>query len=408
MNRVLIERLAAGGDGVGRLPDGLTVFVPRTAPGDQVDVEVVERHPRYARGRAGERHTSAPERVTPACIHYTRDDCGGCQLQHLAPDSQLAAKRTMVGDALRRIGKRLVADPPIVSSPDVWRYRTKITLAAKDAVIGLHRFDRPGDLFQLEDCRITREPLMELWAAIRQAREFLPNGVESIVLRETRGGERHVVVESPEAWDATALAKAVGGAGISYWWKPLAGGARVVHGPAKGFPALAFEQINAPLAAEIRTGAVAALGDLTGKTAWDLYGGVGDTARLLAAAGATVWSVDSDESAITWAEGQPHDGISFLATRCEEALHRLPTPDVVVMNPPRTGLHKRVSVALDRWAAEARRSGRVALAAYVSCDPATLARDLGRMPSLEIAGVTAYDLFPQTSHVETLVALKSA
>ena len=82
---------------------------------------------------------------------------------------------------------------------------------------------------------------------------------------------------------------------------------------------------------------------------------------------------------------------------------RLPEPEAVVVNPPRTGMHRSVSQTLERWAAAKR--GR--LLSYVSCDPATLARDLNRMPSLEIRTVNAYDLFPQTSHVEALVALES-
>jgi 23S rRNA (uracil1939-C5)-methyltransferase len=408
MSVVLIERLAAGGDGVGKLPDGLTVFVPRTAPGDQVDVEVVERHPRFARGRAGERHASGPDRATPLCPHYTKDDCGGCQLQHLTPESQLSAKRSIVGEALRRIGKRVVADPEIVAAKDTWHYRTKITLAARGKLIGLHRFDRPGDIFALDDCRITREPLMQLWSTIRRHQELLPADLTTLVLRESRGGERHVVAECPAVWEPSPLAQAVGDASVSYWWKPVTGGARVMHGPSGGFPALAFEQNNPALAEDIRAAAVTALGDVTGKTVWDLFGGVGDSARLLASRGAAVWSIDADESAIEWAGRQAHEGITYLAGRCEETLQRLPVPDAVVVNPPRTGLHRRVATALDKWAADARRSGRSAMLSYISCDPATLARDLARMPALGIARVTAYDLFPQTSHVETLAVLTAA
>src|SRR5262249_16061031 len=124
-------------------------------------------------------------------------------------------------------------------------------------------------------------------------------------------------------WDAGPLAAAVGDVRVSYWWKPDGGGARVVHGPATGFPALAFEQNNPALAAEIRQVAVAALGDLTGKTVWDLYGGTGDSARLLAARGGAVWSVDADESAVEWALKQGTQNITYVTGRCEEVLHRL-------------------------------------------------------------------------------------
>jgi tRNA/tmRNA/rRNA uracil-C5-methylase (TrmA/RlmC/RlmD family) len=177
-----------------------------------------------------------------------------------------------------------------------------------------------------------------------------------------------------------------------------------VAGPHTGFPALAFEQANPVLAARIREDAVSALGDVAGRVVWDLYGGVGDTARLLAAQGALVWSVDRDRSAIEWARGQEQGrGIHWVTDLVEESLHRLPVPDAVVVNPPRSGLVARVSGALEAWAAR-RPGGRLA---YVSCDPATLARDVARIPSAAVTQVCAYDLFPQTSHVETLVVLEA-
>ncbi|MEO8227705.1 MAG: TRAM domain-containing protein, partial [Gemmatimonadota bacterium] len=111
---VRVLRLAAGGDGVGRLEDGRTVFVPRTAPGDLVELARLRTHRRFARARVARVVEPAPERVVPPCPHYTADDCGGCQLQHLDPAAQREARRGFVGDALRRIGMVDVPDPPIV------------------------------------------------------------------------------------------------------------------------------------------------------------------------------------------------------------------------------------------------------------------------------------------------------
>jgi tRNA/tmRNA/rRNA uracil-C5-methylase (TrmA/RlmC/RlmD family) len=117
-----------------------------------------------------------------------------------------------------------------------------------------------------------------------------------------------------------------------------------------------------------------------------------------------VWSVDRDRGAIAWARRQEEgQRIRWVSGLVEESLHRLPAPDAVVVNPPRSGLATRVSGALDAWGAQ-RPGGHVV---YVSCDPATLARDLARMPSLAVAQVRAYDLFPQTSHVETVVVLEA-
>jgi 23S rRNA (uracil1939-C5)-methyltransferase len=160
--------------------------------------------------------------------------------------------------------------------------------------------------------------------------------------------------------------------------------------------------VNPVLASRIRSDAVEALGDVSGRVVWDLYGGVGDTARLLAARGARVWCVDSDRSAVEWAEAAGGAG-NFLAARVEDVLGRLPPPDSVVANPPRIGFDFRVVRHLLRWGE--RGAGR--RVSYVSCDPATLARDLKRLSAFRIVSVSAYDLFPQTAHVESLVVLET-
>jgi 23S rRNA (uracil1939-C5)-methyltransferase len=407
MVTVTIDRLAAGGDGVGRLPDGMAVFVPRTAPGDVADIEVVERRARFARGRIHRLLGEAPERVAPACRHYVDDRCGGCQLQHLALSAQQEAKQALVRDAVRRIARREAAEPELARSTRGWRYRTRVTLAVRHGRVGFHRYDDPRDVFALEDCLIARESLMALWRRVRAVR--LPADATGIVLREDRDGGLHVVVEGGgEPWKPDTTATAGLDAPVSWWWRPARGAARIVAGPRTGFPALAFEQSNAEEAARIRLAAVEALGPVAHQVVWDLYGGVGDTARLLAARGAAVWSVDQDRAAVSWGERQPAEAagsVRFLAGRVEEVLHRLPEPRAVVVNPPRTGLHRRVADHLQAWAA--RRAGPVCLV-YVSCDPATLGRDLARMPALSIGRLRVYDLFPQTAHVEALAVLEAA
>src|SRR2546422_4054600 len=174
---VAITGIADGGDGVGRLGDGRAVFVPRTAPGERVRLrDGVRLHKTFARGELAEVVAPAPvsgpagsARVTPPCPHYGRDRCGGCQLQHLAYDAQLAAKRAIVGEALRRIGKLDVPDPEIEPAPDPWHYRTKMTLAiargrrakgSAAATIGLHPYDRPDRVFGLRECHIVDPRLL--------------------------------------------------------------------------------------------------------------------------------------------------------------------------------------------------------------------------------------------------------
>ncbi|HEX5580339.1 MAG TPA: TRAM domain-containing protein, partial [Gemmatimonadaceae bacterium] len=164
--RVEIESIAAGGDGVARV-DGLVVFVPRSAPGD-VGVVDYELRGRLARGRMVELERASAARVEPPCPHYTADRCGGCQLQHLGYEAQLAAKGRIVSDALARIGGHAVASPEVRPSPRPWRYRRKLTLALRRVgsrwVSGLHPYDAPGRVFDLVDCPITDERVLAAWA----------------------------------------------------------------------------------------------------------------------------------------------------------------------------------------------------------------------------------------------------
>jgi tRNA/tmRNA/rRNA uracil-C5-methylase (TrmA/RlmC/RlmD family) len=330
-------------------------------------------------------------------------------LQHLAPATQLAVKRTVVGDALRRIGKMDVEDPPIEAPADGWRYRSKITLAVRETsqgrVIGFHRYGEPGVIFPLEDCRIANERLMDLWRAVRPHADLLPAGIEALVLREDREGGLHVVARGGGGapWTATDLADRLDPS-VSLWWQPAQGAARVMRGPETGFPALAFEQSNAALAGRIRASAVEALGEIHDAVVWDLYGGVGDTARLLGARGARVWSVDFDRTAQEWAVRHGSPQITFVHGLVEATVDGLPDPDAVIVNPPRSGLASAVAARLGRWG-EAHPGSTLA---YISCDPATLARDLRALPGFNLRRVAAYDLFPQTSHVETLAIGEAA
>jgi 23S rRNA (uracil1939-C5)-methyltransferase len=401
-----VRGIATGGEGVGQLPDGMTVFVPRTAPGDVVEVAVTERHRRWARARPVRLVDPGPDRTTPACPHYDADECGGCQLQHLTADAQRAAKQAIVREVLSRVGGRQVSVPPVVAAPSPWRYRSKISLAVGAGRIGFHRYDRPGDVFDLADCHVAVPELMVLVDAVRSARSVLPAAATHVVLRLDHAGGRHVVVKGGMApWDAAALANVIGEGTV--WWEPAGGAVRALTGDGGAFPALAFQQVNPQVADRIRRDAVAWLEASPGGTAWDLYGGVGEAARLLARGGSRVWSVDADRSAVAWAVRQPPQGTvtpAYVAGRVEEVLHRLPAPDAVLLNPPRQGADGRVAAMLERL----RAAGHARRVAYVSCDPATLARDLARLPGYSLCSVVAHDMFPQTAHVESLALLEAA
>jgi 23S rRNA (uracil1939-C5)-methyltransferase len=402
---IRILRLAAGGDGVGKLEDGRTVFVPRTAPGDLIEVVSLKEHKKFARARLSRVLEPSPHRVEPRCPHYVRDDCGGCQLQHLDNRTQLASRQSFVGDALRRIGKREVEDPPIVPSPESYDYRTKLTLhAAAGGRIGLHRYDRPDQVFDLKWCHITVPPLMELWQAVRRVRELLPPQLLQLVLRLDRAGGCHLIIRmgEGEVWSgADRLLAELRRRGITatVWYQPPEGVARAVAGAKEAFPATVFEQINPAMGDRVRDFAVQQLGDVEGRRVWDLYAGIGETTALLVNRGARVESVELDGRAVAEAETRG-PAARRLAGRVEDVLTELRSPDAVITNPPRTGMHERVSAELERV-----RPGRLV---YISCDPATLARDLQRMPGYRLTSLQAFDLFPQTTHVETVAVLEPA
>jgi 23S rRNA (uracil1939-C5)-methyltransferase len=401
---VRVERVAAGGDGVARLHDGKTVFVPRTAPGDLVELTRIRDYKRFARAWPGRILEPSPRRVEPRCPHYVQDECGGCQLQHLSYDAQLEARGSLVGEAIRRLGKRDASDPPIVPSPKAYEYRTKVTLhVSQDGRrIGLRRYHRPDEIFDLQWCHITVPELMELWASLRKLRTLLPAGLVQLVLRLDRGGGRHLVlrVEAGEAWTGfDRLRQELEGlhSPATIWYHPKGGSPRAIAGAAEAFPATVFEQVHPAMGDAVRAFALEQLGPVAGRRIWDLYAGIGETTAALVEQGAVLESVEIDRRAVAEAESRGPAARRHVG-RVEELLTKLRQPDLVITNPPRTGMDQRVVAELNRLAPE-----RVV---YISCDPATLARDLQRLERFKISRLQAFDLFPQTTHVETVAVLE--
>lgn len=406
MSPVRIERLAAGGDGIGRMDDGRAVFVPRTAPGDLLELSTVRQYRRFVRARPGRLLEPGPGRVEPRCPHYTADECGGCQLQHLALPDQQVARRAFVGDALRRLARLDVGDPELVPAERAFEYRTKLTLssAGRGGAIGLRRYDRPGDIFSLDRCHLAVPEIMALWSELRRLRSLLPENLDRLVLRLDRTGGLHVVarVNGTAGWikaDSLHRSLADRGQPATLWWHPEGGAPRAVAGAGEAYPATVFEQVHPEMGDRARAFAVSEMGEVSGQTVWDLYAGIGETTAALVRAGAVVESVEVDTRAVAAAEAS---GLAARrhAARVEDAVDRMASPRFVVSNPPRTGMDARVSAAIERAHPE-----RVV---YVSCDPATLARDLTRLPSYELRRVRCFDLFPQTAHVETVAVLERA
>lgn len=411
---VAVSGIATGGDGVGRLSDGRAVFVPRTAPGERVRLrpQSVRMHKRYARGEVAEILAPAASRVVAACAHYDGDHCGGCQLQHLSYAAQLAAKRDIVLDTVRRIGKIDVPEAEVFGASEPWRYLTRVSLVrtgGRTPAFGFARYDRPGVAFRLADCHIADLRLMALWHELNHHIDLLPEAAGRITLRLDRAGTRHVIVESPgEPWrDADRLRDALqDGASVTCWWHPVEGAARIVVGPETGFPPIGFEADHPAMDRLVRDWAVERLGAVRASVVWDLYGGIADTAVRLALREAIVVSVDADEQAVSWARRRPEiaaagERVRVIAARAEDVLQRLPDPQAVIVRPPRAGLHWDVALRLT--------SDPVPQLVYVARDPATLARDLHRVSvNYAVRALGIFDAGPQTAQVEIVVHLAAA
>jgi len=415
---VEIDSIAAGGEGVGRLADGRVTFVHRTAPGDRVEIALTERKERWTRGRLLRVIGPSPERRDPPCRFYAR--CGGCTLEHMHYDAQLRAKARIVADALTRIGGLAVETPEVVASPGEFRYRNRVSFALRrgehgSVVAGFHALGAPDEIVDLDGaCLLPEEPIARVWDALRREwgpdAQRLPSGaVLRLTLRANAAGEVSLLVEGgygpgrPEE-----LVARVPGL-VSVWHRPRDASPELAAG-APGLPetwgdetvelsGAAFLQVNRGAAALLEAHVAGLAGDVAGLRVVDAYCGVGFHARRLARAGAAVVGIELDPQAVDEATRAAPGGARFIEGPVEELIRAELPADLVILNPPRAGVHADVAEALALAPAD-----RVI---YVSCNPATLARDLKRMgDTYRLESVRAFDLFPQTAHVETVVLLR--
>ena len=399
---VTVESIAAGGDGVARA-EGFVVFVPRSAPGDVGVVDIAMRGS-FARAPFLELITPAPSRVEPACPHYVVDRCGGCQLQHMEYRAQLEAKGGIIRDSIVRIGKRVISEPQVEPSAQQWRYRRKLTLAMQRQgtrwIAGLHPYDSPRKVFPLGDCPITDERVVAIWKEIMISQSMLPiaSALRGAVRIDDAGAT--FVLEGGDVWpDAPRFFDAVPSLN-ALWWIPEKKRRRLMQqrGDLNALGA-SFVQVNAPVAAQMHEHVLARVLAYRPETVIDGYSGSGELALALAETGVHVAAIELDLDASSHASLRLPEGSRAISAKVEEVLASLLPADVVVLNPPRTGVDGRVTELLE----QASPAPRAII--YVSCNPATLARDLARLPHYRIESLRAFDMFPQTAHVETVCEL---
>lgn len=433
-----IEGIGSGGEGVGRLEDGRVVFVHRAAPGDEVRVELTRVKPRWARGRLVEVMEASPERRTPPCPFQSR--CGSCPLEHLEYEAQLRAKRTMVVDALERIGG-LETLPPVEvhPSPREFRYRNRVTfhlrrLRAGRVVAGFHELERPGRIVDVDGgCLLPEEPIARCWDELRElwgprANRLPPGGSLRLTLRATSDGQVLLLVdgpgrkENPEGSQAPRSkvdleAMKEGAAELvdrlpalaAVWWQDEVEGGPVLLagvepveeqwlGESYSIRPGAFLQVNREGAEILHDLVLRELGAPRGRRVVDAYCGAGVYGRRMARHGGLAVGIEADPGAAAMARQRAPDGFTVLEGLVEDRLPEALPADLVVLNPPRTGVAPEVAEALAASAPQ-----RIV---YVSCDAATLARDLVRLGSRYApTRIQLVDLFPQTAHVETVLTL---
>lgn len=379
---VEIERLLPGGVGLAHA-DGLTLFVSLAAPGDTLRVSIDRVQGNVGFASIVEILKPSPVRVEPPCPYFGR--CGGCDFQQLTYEAQLQAKVEMIRDCFHRIAK-LEAPGGIHITPSVnqWRYRARASwqVAAQEKLLGY--FERGSNrVCDVEYCAVLAPPLEETLEQVRK--EVAARDVRQLRHVDAVVGEESVSV-SPSI--AGFSARTV---------------SRRIAGETYSFSADTFFQVNHELLEPLID---AALGDAKGQLAIDLYCGAGLFTLPLARRFAHVTGVEAHPRAVEFArrnvERAKLENVEIANLGVADWLkHSLSFEvlDFLLLDPPRVGCENSVIAGI--LALRPRRM------AYVSCDPATLARDLKKLiaDGYVLDSVAAFDMFPQTHHVEMVARL---
>lgn len=432
--RLQIESLAHGGRAIAHLEDGRVAFVEGACPGDLVEAEVTEEHPRRVDARTVEVIEPSPSRVAPPCPYF--GSCGGCQWQHVSYAAQLEAKRAIVTDALERIGglaaSGLVTDP--VASPSPYGYRNKIELLVGSGPTGLELgYARAGshDLISVDTCHLLPERLRKAPKALRGALRYMAGGQDlgltRVALRtavNARDVEVAVWTEPgpfPRAMAESTLGTAVKATGLvrvivkdrkgtravsnvevlkgkGAWRERLEGRSLLVSAPS-------FFQVNTNAAELLIDVALDALAPGESDRVLDMYSGVGTFTLPIAELADETVAIESSRYALADLRRNLENAGLYADVIGGDAARELGTLgpfDRALVDPPRAGLSDQALIAL-----AGTRATRIV---YVSCDPATLARDAKRLLAhgYSLESATPIDLFPQTYHVETVAVFDLA
>ena len=437
---IAIDDLAFGGEGVGRV-DGYVVFVRCGVPGDRLRVRLAEARSRFGRGVVESVVTPSPDRVEAPCGYFGR--CGGCRLQHLAYPLQLAFKAKQVRDCLERIGGLGPFElRPILAAPEPYGYRNKMEFTITPGpVVGLHQADRYDVVVDVERCLLQSETMNAQLAELR--RQIVARGLSVydpvteegllrfVALRAALGtGEAmaNIVASTPDVAALAPLAErlrtrvpATASVVLTVNAKKAAVAAgseehlllgrdhirEMLGGLTFQVSASSFFQTNTAQAERLFSLVEDACALDGSETIMDLFSGTGAISLLLARRCRHVYGVEVAPAAVADAlRNARANGVENCTFLEGEVRHVLPAlvrdgvrADVVVADPPRAGFHPKALAALAELAPPR--------LVYVSCNPATLARDLGALVArgYRLEWVRPVDMFPQTPHIEAVVRL---
>jgi 23S rRNA (uracil1939-C5)-methyltransferase len=372
-----IEKLVYGGDGLARL-DGRVVLTPYVLPGEIIQAYVERVKSDLFRGKLLQVLSPSPSRISPPCPYFLH--CGGCHYQHATPEFQLEQKRSILREVLRRVGKIEYSDEIASIAGEPWAYRNRVQLHIANGAVGY--FEQGShSLCRIGHCTISSPLLNDAIAKLNHQAPSVTTTVELFT------NETEIQVNVPDQLPdpVRRSLESLGTTGPIVY-----NGFRVSRN--------SFFQVNRFLIDALVECAVAGA---TGATALDLYAGVGLFSAQLADRFEHVTAVEASHSAIRDLRHNLQDRVAIQEAKTEEYLtHVENTPDFVLSDPPRTGLGKEVVRELARI--------RAPHLAIVSCDPATLARDLQGLlaAGYRIDKITLVDLFPQTFHIETVAHLR--
>jgi tRNA/tmRNA/rRNA uracil-C5-methylase (TrmA/RlmC/RlmD family) len=427
-----VSGVAHGGWCVARDSGGRVVFVRHALPGERVRARVTEATASFARAEAVEVLHASADRVAPRCPHARPGGCGGCDWQHVDLAAQRQLKAEVVREQLRRIAglDREVTVEPVAGDQDGLGWRTRVRFSVGPGGTAGLLAHRSHDVVEVGDCPIAH-PLVRSRAVT--GRDWAPARSVEVVVSPASGERAVIVAPAPPRTGAPGGAGAAGAAGSG-----LSGAADTVlvagrggrlttlsgrgslHQHAAGrswrVSAGAFWQVHPGAADALSAAVLDLLRPRPGEVALDLFCGAGLFAGALAAAvgpDGMVVAVDADRAAVRDARhnlrGTPWARVHAADAAAALARGGWPPPALAVLDPPRTGVPRQVIERLLAPGAGAAATGRSSLraVAYVSCDPATLARDIAVFAGLgwRLDGLRAFDIFPMTHHVECVAAL---